>query len=270
MNKIIIIAGNGNLPLEIIYNLKLRNINFKVLIIRDSGYKKVLSKYDHEITNLGSIATSLIKLKQKGYEKLVLAGGLKRPSLKSIKPDLNTIKIFARYTKVFLSGGDNNLLKFVIREIESLGIKVLNLKTIVPKIFMDFGNHSQHKPSKKSKVYIEKAKKILDTISTYDIGQSLIIQQGNIVGIEAMEGTDELIKRCSSLFIDGDKPILVKLFKKKQEMRVDLPTLGLRTIRLCKKHSIQGIAFSANKTIFLEKEKIFQNANSSNIFLVGI
>ena len=126
------------------------------------------------------------------------------------------------------------------------------------------------KPSKKTQLYIEKAKKILDTISCYDIGQSLVIQQGNIVGIEAMEGTDELLKRCSSLFIDGDKPILVKLFKKKQEMRVDLPAIGMKTIRLCQKYSIQGIAFSANKTVFLEKKKILQSVKSFNIFLMGM
>ncbi len=270
MNKIILIAGNGKLPVEIIANLKLLHIDFKILIIKDSGYQKTLLKCDHEIIDLGSIASSLIMLKKKGYENLILAGGIKRPSLRNIKPDINTIKIFARYTKVFLSGGDNNLLKFVIKEIENLGIKVLNIKRIVPQIFIDFGIHSKKKPSKESIAYIEKGKKILDAISRYDIGQSLIIQQGNVVGIEAMEGTDHLIKRCSSLFIDGDKPILVKLFKKKQEMRVDLPTIGIKTVRLCKKHSIQGIAFSANKTLFLEKEKILKNLNSYNIFLVGI
>ena len=270
MNKLIVIAGNGKLPIEIITNLNLRNIDFKILIIKDSGYQKKLTRHDHEITNLGCIVTSLIKLKQKGYKKLVLAGGIKRPSLKTIQPDLNTVKIFAKYTKVFLNGGDNNLLKFVIKEIENLGIKVVNIKNIVPEIFLDFGCHSKKKPSKKTLLYIEKAKKILDTISCYDIGQSLIIQQGNIVGIEAMEGTDELLKRCSSLFIDGDKPILVKLFKKKQEMRVDLPAIGMKTIRLCKKYSIQGIAFSANKTVFLEKEKILQSIKSFNIFLMGM
>ena len=270
MNKIIIIAGNGKLPVEIISSLKLQNINFKILIIKNADYKKELLKYNHEIINLGSIASSLIRLKREGYKNLVLAGGLKRPSLRSIKPDINTIKIFARYTKVFLKGGDNNLLKFVIQEIENLGIKVLNIKKIAPDIFIDFGIHSQKKPSGKSQKYIQKAKRILDTISCYDIGQSLIIQQGNIVGIEAMEGTDELIKRCSSLFIEGDKPILVKLLKKKQEMRVDLPTIGINTIRLCKKYSIQGIAFSANKTIFLEKKKFLQNINFYNIFLIGI
>ena len=154
MNKIIIIAGNGKLPVEIISSLKLQNIIFKILIIKNADYKKELLKYNHEIINLGCIASSLKRLKKEGFENLVLAGGIKRPSLRSIKPDINTIKIFARYTKVFLNGGDNNLLKFVIQEIENLGIKVLNIKKIAPDIFIDFGIHSQKKTLRKiTKIY---------------------------------------------------------------------------------------------------------------------
>ena len=110
---------------------------------------------------------------------------------------------------------------------------------------------------------------ILDTISKFDIGQSLVIGNGNVIGIETIHGTDYLIKSCSLLKNNSKDNILIKLVKKKQNLKVDLPTIGIKTLKNCKANSIEG-AYSANKTLFVDKNEIIDFCNLNKIFLYGI
>lgn len=270
MQKIIIIAGNGFLPINIINSFKSQKISFFTLIISEAGWDKKIQSYSHKFVKLGSILTELIKLKKSGFNKVVLAGGIKRPSLSNIKPDLNTLKIIPKFTKVLFKGGDNLLLKFVIEELEKNGIEVLNIKKIVPQLFLSDGFFSKNKFNKSIEIDIKKGKEILDNLSKYDVGQSIIMQQGGVVGIEALEGTDALINRCYPLFKDGNKPTLIKLMKKNQEVKADLPTIGPNTIKLCKKYSIGGIAYSAGNTLFIDSKKVIEDINNNKMFLYGL
>ena len=270
MQKIIIIAGNGLLPINIINSFISQKFDFFTLIISESGWDKKIQNYDHKFVKLGSILTELIKLKKKGFDKVVLAGSLKRPSLSNIKPDLNTIKIIPKFTKILFKGGDNSLLKFVIEELEKNGIEVLNIKRIVPQLFLGEGFFSKKKFNQTIDVDIKKGKEILNVLSKHDVGQSIIIQQGDVIGIEALEGTDELIRRCSRLFKDGTKPTLIKLIKKNQEIKADLPTIGPKTIHLCKKFSLGGIAYSAGNTLFIDSLAVIKDIDKNKMFLYGM
>ena len=117
---------------------------------------------------------------------------------------------------------------------------------------------------------IKKGKAILDYISKFDIGQSLVIQSGNIIGIEAAQGTDKLIKDSYNYLNKNEKSILVKLAKVKQNLKADLPTIGVKTLKNCKKSGISGIAYSANKTLFINKQEILKYCKQNNIFLYGV
>lgn len=267
--KIILLIGEGGLPSNIINNLLKKNITFFSLIISDRWDKKI-EKYDFKKINLGSIISELNCLKKKGYLDIVFAGSVKRPSISDIKPDFQTIKFIPKFAKVFLKGGDDYLLKFIINELKKLGFSVLGLKKIIPENFLSSGIYSEYKPSKISLLDIEKGKKVLDSLSKFDIGQSIIIQQGNVLGIEAVEGTDNLIKRVHKFIKPGEKPTLIKLIKKRQIKRADLPTIGLKTLKYCKKFSISGIAYSANNTLFINHLEVIRKANEFKIFIYGI
>ena len=180
------------------------------------------------------------------------------------------MKIIPKFTKILFKGGDNLLLKFVIEELEKNGIEVLNIKRIVPQLFLGGGFFSKNKFNETIDVDIRKGKEILNALSKYDVGQSIIIQQGDVIGIEAFEGTDELIRRCSRLFKDGIKPTLIKLIKKNQEIKADLPTIGPRTIHLCKKFSLGGIAFSAGNTLFIDSLTVIKDVDENKMFLYGL
>ena len=104
---------------------------------------------------------------------------------------------------------------------------------------------------------IKKGQKILEQISKFDIGQSIIIQKGNVVGIEGIQGTDFLIKNSKNYLVNDINAVLIKSSKQNQDLRVDLPTIGIKTLENCKKSNIYGLAFSSNSTIFLDVKNNF-------------
>ena len=197
-----------------------------------------------------------------------MAGSMRRPNISEIKPDFNSIKLIPKFTKILFSGGDNNLLEFVIGELEKIGFKVLSLNKICPEFFLGIGNQTNQKISKSFFFDIEKGKKILENNSKFDIGQSIVMQQGSVIGIEAAQGTDNLLRQSSTYI--NNKGVLIKLAKLNQDLRADLPTIGIRTLKNCHKFGICGVAYSANKTIFINKGKILEFCKNNNIFLFGI
>lgn len=270
MTKIIILAGNGFLPINIINSLHGKKIDFFSLIISESGWDRKIEKFNFKVVSLGKILTEILKLKKLGFNSIVMAGNIKRPVISNIKPDIKSLKLLPRFAKVLLKGGDNLLLKFIISELEKLNFKVFDIKEICPELFLKSGLHSKKKLSKINVNDGKRGRLILSSLSKFDIGQSIIVQQGTVIGIEAIEGTDNLIKRSIKNIKDGEKPTLIKLFKKNQESRADLPTLGLNTVKLCKKYSIGGIIFSGNKTLFIDSEEIISEINNHKMFLLGL
>ena len=268
MNKTIFLFGGGKLPKLILNELIKKKYKFFVIEI---GKTNIPQKYiDIKNINLGKILTELILLKKQGYNKILMAGSITRPKLTDIKLDFNSIKLISKFTKEFLQGGDNRLLKFVIEQLEKIGFRVLQLNKLFPELFLGYGNQTKIKIKKNYFKDISKGCLILKSTSKFDIGQSIIIQQGHVIGIEAAQGTDNLIKQSFVYLKEIKEGILIKLVKVKQDFRADLPTIGFKTLINCKKNGFVGIAYSANKTIFIDKQKIINLCNSNKIFLYGI
>ena len=199
-----------------------------------------------------------------------MAGSINRPRLSDINPDFNSLKLIPKFTKILFEGGDNKLLKFVITELKNLNFKILYIHKTFPDLFLGAGNQTKIKISKNFLKDIHKGSLILKNNSKFDIGQSILIQEGNVIGIEAVQGTDNLIKQSLPYLQKVKKGVLIKLIKVKQDLRADLPTIGLKTLINCYKSGVVGIAYSANMTIFLEKEKILSFCKQKNFFLYGL
>ena len=270
MKKIVVLAGGGDLPVEVIRKLIKKKIAFYCLIFEKNPVSKMILKKNHKLINFGKIISELLKLKNSGFNHIALVGNLKRPSITDIKPDFNSAKIIPKFVKILLKGGDNNLLNFCINYLNNIGFNVLDLRKIIPENFLSFGNITKIKFSKKIMDDIKKGKAILDYISKFDIGQSLVIQSGNVIGIEAAQGTDKLIKDSYNYLNKNEKSILVKLAKVKQNLKADLPTIGVKTLKNCNKFGISGIAFSGNKTLFINKQEVLKYCKQNNIFLYGV
>ena len=267
MNKVIFIFGNGNLPKLILKKIKTLNVEFKILVIGKNNFCESLNP---KFVNLGKIMTELKNLKKKGFSNILMAGSIDRPRLSEINPDLNSLKLLPKFTQTLFQGGDNKLLKFAITELENLNFKILSIHKTFPDLFLGFGNQTKIKISKSFLNDIHKGTSILNNNSKFDIGQSILIQEGNVIGIEAAQGTDNLIKQSLPYMKKVKKGVLIKLIKVKQDLRADLPTIGLKTLKNCLKSGVVGIAYSANKTIFLDKDKILNFCRNNRFFLYGL
>ena len=270
MQKIILLTGGGDLPTEVIKTLKKKKITFYCIAFKNNPISKEILKYENNIINFGNVVTELKKLKLLGFHYVLMIGNLQRPNFGEIKPDINAISLIPQLTRILLRGGDNNLLNFVSNQLKKFGFKLLDLKKLIPELFLGKGNQTKIKFLNKKKQDIKKGKLILNSLSKFDVGQSIIIQNGTVIGIEAAQGTDELIKNAGLLLTKGQEGTLIKIAKLKQNLRVDLPTIGLETLKNCKKNNVNGIAYSANKTIFIKKQKIIDYCNKHKIFLFGI
>lgn len=270
MKKIIILAGSGELPYYVASELKKRNIDFHTISFANNKVSAKLKKFDPIEINFGKIVTELKNLKKKNFDSIIMSGGLTKPKLNEIKPDINSLKLIPMFAKKIIEGGDNNLLTFCIKRIEDIGLKIINIKEVLPELFLGKGVFSKILPGNDIINDIEKGKKILDQISKFDIGQSIILQKGNVVGIEGVEGTDILIKNSKNYLKKDTSAVLIKSIKQKQDLRVDLPTIGIKTLQNCTKSNVYGIAFSANNTIFLDVKKIISYCNANKLFLIGV
>jgi len=138
------------------------------------------------------------------------------------------------------------------------------------ELFAVENNLTKILPSKYAKNNLNKAIKIYKYFSKIDVGQSLIIQNQLVLGLEAIEGTDNLIKRCSNYKRRGDKGILLKFSKKKQSNLIDIPSIGLETIKNIKKFDFEGIYLEKSKCLIIDKDKVIEYANNNNIFISSV
>ncbi len=270
MKKIILLTGGGDLPLEVIEGLKKKKIKYFCIIFNNNPVSKVIYKNEHKLIDFGKVISELFRLKTKGYNNILMVGNIKRPSLKDIKPDLNSLKLIPKFTKHLLQGGDNNLLSFCVEQLQKFGFKVLDLRKIIPENFLNYGNQTEIKLTKINLDDIKKGKLILNHMSKFDIGQSIIMQQGNVIAIEAAQGTDRMIIDSYPYLNLKQNCVLIKLAKIRQCLKADLPTIGINTLKNCNKFGISGITYSANKTLFLKKNRILDYCNKKRIFLYGI
>ena len=158
MKKIVVLAGGGDLPVEVIRKLIKKKIAFYCLIFEKNPVSKMILKKNHKLINFGKIISELLKLKNLGFNHVALVGNLKRPSITDIKPDFNSAKIIPKFVKILLKGGDNNLLNFCINYLNNIGFNVLDLRKIIPENFLSFGNITKINLSKKIMDDIKKGK----------------------------------------------------------------------------------------------------------------
>jgi hypothetical protein len=200
--------------------------------------------------------------------ELVLAGGIRRPSLAALRPDWRAAKLLARVG--YRALGDDGLLSAVVKELEQEGFRVIAADQLLDRALVPEGPFGQLRPDQQSQADIERGVRIARTLGALDVGQAVIVQQGLVLGVEAIEGTDDLLRRCAALRREGPGGVLVKVEKPGQERRADRPTIGLRTVLLAGETGLRGIAVEANATIVLDRDEVIRAADRTGLFLVGV
>jgi DUF1009 family protein len=265
MNKIGIISGNGDLPLCIGKNLINKNYNICFFCIKNFANTDKYENFENVEIELTSFSKILKLLSEKEVSEIIMVGGISRPSINDIIFDFNTLGLIKDY---FLeSKGDDQLLQIISNFFLKKGFPLFDWKKNCTDLFSSEDNLSHTKPSKYAIKNMHKGLNAFKIVGTADIGQSIIIQNQLILGVESIEGTDELIRRCEIYKKDGDKGILLKLSKYKQDGKLDLPTIGLETVKILFKCNYEGVFIEKNKCVIIEKEKVIKFCNENQLFL---
>lgn len=269
MNKLGLIAGGGELPIKVVEYCKNNNVElFCVLIENFADIDKYKENKSIEIT-FGQVGKAINFFKKNNVDNIVFAGNVKKPSFGFMRVDFKGFLLLKQLLKNKILG-DNTVLETVINFLSKYGLNILELDSFLDNIKLSRGNNSKIDATN----YIDSINygaEILKILSKFDIGQSIVIQQKNVIGIEAVEGTENLIKRCADIkYKNGDKPILVKIKKDNQTRKIDLPTIGPDTIEQLYEAGFAGIAFDSKNCIILSVEKVIDLANKYSLFLYGI
>ncbi|MDX1923749.1 MAG: UDP-2,3-diacylglucosamine diphosphatase LpxI [Rickettsiaceae bacterium] len=264
--RICVVAGKGDLPKEIIK--KILSEGFFCCIIGVRGQHNLDPSQNPNFTELelGKIGAAISFCKSHNITHIVFAGSIKRPSLGSIIPDSEGAKLLTKIiSKKFL--GDDSLLKTILDFVEDRGFNILSPNEILNINSNSSGILTTTPISQKDLENIEIGCKGLAIMSPLDIGQSLIVSGNRIIAVEGAEGTDEMIKRSKDY--TNEDAILVKIPKTGQDQRVDMPTIGPKTIDIIKKSNIKGLAIDKN-VIILSQEETIEKADKNNIFIYVI
>jgi hypothetical protein len=265
-----LVVGDSNLPKFLINKLLKKNLDFIILdLTKKNIYKKYKNSYSLKITELGK---AIFLLKKNKCKNIIFIGKVKRPEISLLKFDRKALFYFPRLFSAFKKG-DGNILKEIIKIFKEHKINVLNSMKFTPELIFKEKAINKVKINNTDKNSIYKGVSIIKSLSKYDIGQSVVINNGYVLAIEGPEGTDEAIKR--SLYLSKkyklkNKSILVKFPKSNQDLRIDLPTLGLDTVKNCIKANIRGIAVKRSQNIILDKDKIINLTSKNNFFIISL
>jgi DUF1009 family protein len=263
-----IVAGSGGLPRRLVESCRAGGRDVFVLALKGAAEPATVRDVPHAWCRIGAAATALALLRENKVTELVLAGGIRRPSLVALRPDWRAAKLFARIG--YRALGDDGLLSAVVGELEQEGFRVIGADQLLDRELVPEGPLGKMRPDRQSEMDIEHGLRIARAVGSLDIGQAVVVQQGLVLGIEAIEGTDELLRRCGALRRDGPGGVLVKVEKPGQERRADRPTIGPRTVALAAEAGLRGIAIEAVATIVLDRDEVVRAADRAGLFVVGI
>tara|TARA_B100001564_G_scaffold351782_1_gene358150 strand:- start:85 stop:870 length:786 start_codon:yes stop_codon:yes gene_type:complete len=241
---------------------KIKKLNKKYFIIdlsKNNKFKKNINSHRISIGKFGKI----IKLiKQKRSKKVLFAGKIAKPNFSSLSLDLKGIYYMPSVIRASKLG-DAAIIKSIIKILANEGIQVISSIFFNPELSLKKGNYSKTKPNKQDIVSIKKGKAYFNKINNLDHIQALIVKNGQIIAKEGRDGTKKMLSNLNK----NSDGILIKLPKIKQDLRMDLPTIGLQTLKDIKRYGLRGVVLQSKKNIFLDKKEVIDFANKNKIFI---
>lgn len=266
--KLGIVAGGGELPARLIEACRSGGRPFFVIALQGFADPARIADAPHAWIRLGGAGAGVERLRAEGVEELVLAGPVRRPSLSDLRPDWWTARFLAKVGMAAL--GDDGLLRAVVRELEGEGFRVVGADDVLADLVAPGGRLGSVAPDTQAMVDVRRGIEVARGLGALDVGQSVVVQQGIVLGVEAIEGTDALLRRCAELRRPGPGGVLVKIAKPGQERRVDLPTVGIATVEAAAAAGLRGIAVEASGTLIVARDEVVARADALGLFLIGV
>lgn len=264
-----ILAGGGPLPGRVA--AAAQAAGRAVFLVGLEGYAEpsVLAPYPHGWARLAAGGRILSLLRAQACRDVVLVGPVRRPSLLDLRPDAEGARLLARIGRAAFAG-DDGLLAAVVRVLAEEGFRVVGAHEVLTEAVAPHGTLGQHAPDAQAMADIARGVAVVRALGAVDVGQGCVVQQGIVLAVEAIEGTDAMLARAAGLARPGPGGVLVKLVKPGQERRADLPTVGARTVRAAAAAGLRGLAVEAGGTLLADRAALVATADASRLFLLGI
>ncbi len=264
-----IIAGGGPLPGQVANAARAAGRPVFVAALEGFAEPVIVAPYAHQFFRLGAIGAIRAALKARDCVDVVMIGPVKRPSLLALRPDAEGAKLLAKIGRAAFAG-DDGLLAAIIKILNEDGFRVLGAHDILSDVLGPAGLLTATAPDATAMADVQRGLGVLAALGAADIGQACVVQQGIVLAVEAVEGTDAMLARIQSVARPGPGGVLVKIAKPGQDRRADLPTIGAATIENAAMAGLRGIAFEAGGTILTDRKAMIEAADRTKIFLIGI
>jgi len=267
MKKLGIVAGTGGLPAAIAAEAHSKGYTVFAVGLDPLADRALSSAVDEvEYINVGKLGTIIETLKKAGIREVVMAGKVPKSLLfkGKIRPDLRAVKLLFSLK----DRSDDSILLAITKELEKDGITLLNTTDFSSGLLTPEGVLTKKRPSKAEWEDIAFGWKIAKEIGRLDVGQTVVVKDRAVMAMEAIEGTDEAIRRGGKFA--GEGAVVVKVSKPQQDMRFDVPVAGIDTLRAMSEVRARVLAVEAKKSILLSRKKMVTEADKADISIVGL
>ena len=266
--KLGIVAGAGELPRRLAAAARESGREVFVIGLHGQVDPETLACAPSDEFRIGSVGAMIEALESRAIKDIVFVGKVRRPSLREVRPDWAAAKFLARIG--FKVMGDDSFLSAVSHALEERGFRVLAPHEVLVDMLSPAGVLSRRKPDDDAWSDINRGIEVVQALGRVDVGQAVVVQQGLVLGVEAVEGTDALIARCAALKLSGPGGVLVKMKKPQQQGRHDMPVVGLGTLRAASDAGLRGVAVEAGGTLMIDRKEMIEFADKNGLFLIGI
>jgi DUF1009 family protein len=270
-----LVAGGGVLPFAVGEALATRGITPVIFAIKGFCDPVAVARFKHHWISLGQLGRLTRLLRTEKCRDLAFIGTLIRPALSEIRLDWATMRVLPRVWAAF-RGGDDHLLSSIGRLLEKDGFRLVGVKDLAPELLMPAGCLTRATPDRDAEADIARGREVLHALGPFDIGQAAVVIDGHVVGVEGIEGTDALLARIAQLRSERrirsklQRGVLVKMPKRGQDLRLDLPTTGLQTVDGVIAAGLAGLATVAGHTIVADPQPMIDAADRAGVFVIGL
>jgi UDP-2,3-diacylglucosamine hydrolase len=270
-----LVAGGGTMPFAVADSLLARGISPVLFALRGACDPAGVQRFRHHWISVGQLGRAMRLFRSENCRDLVFIGTLVRPALSEIRLDWGTLRVLGRVLAAF-RGGDDHLLSGIGVVLEQDGFRMVGIKDVAPDLLMPDGCLTRITPDRNASADIALGRDVLSALSPYDIGQAVVVIDGHVIGVEDIEGTDGLLARLARLRSEGRiraearRGVLVKAPKQGQDLRFDLPTVGVRTVEGASGAGLAGIAIAAGNAIVAEPQVMIEAADAAGVFVIGL
>jgi len=262
-----LIAGNGRFPLLALESARRLGHDITVIAIEEEAAREVeaLAARCHWIS-LGALSKLIDILKSEGISEVVMCGQVKHAKIfSSIRPDWRLVKLLASLPAKNTDG----LIGGVIRVLEDEGIHLRDSTTLLKPLLAGAGVMTARKPNKQEQADIDYGRRVANALAAVDVGQAVAVCERATVALEAMEGTDAMLRRAAAL-VNGRPLTLVKMARRREHLLFDVPVVGAGTIPVMRETGTTVAAIEAGRTLMLDREEMLVAANRAGIAMVGL